>query len=54
MERHRQNLVTARPEPQPESAPPRQAQQPASGAPIIDVHDLSVRSDDFKAVTDVS
>jgi phosphate transport system ATP-binding protein len=54
MERLQQNLVTARPEPRPESAPPRQARQPASGAPVIDVHGLSVWYDDFEAVTDVS
>jgi ABC-type phosphate transport system ATPase subunit len=54
MERLQRNLVTARPEPRPESAPPRQARQPASGAPLIDVHGLSVWYDDFKAVTDVS
>ena len=54
MERLQQNLVTARSEPRPESAPPRQARQPESGAPVIDVRGLSVWYDDFKAVTDVS
>jgi hypothetical protein len=40
MERHQQNLVAARPELQPESAPPRRAQRPASGAQIFeDPHD---------------
>jgi phosphate transport system ATP-binding protein len=52
MERHQQDLVTARPLPRPTS--PRPARQPASGAPVIDVKNLSVWYDDFKAVTDVS
>jgi phosphate transport system ATP-binding protein len=52
MERHQQDFVTTRPEAEP--APPRQAEQPASGAAIIDVKNLSVWYDDFKAVTDVS
>ncbi len=52
MERHRQDLVTARPQSEPSL--PRQARPPAFDAPVIDVKNLSVWYDDFKAVTDVS
>jgi phosphate transport system ATP-binding protein len=46
--------TSSRPDPRPSRRPPRQAEQPASGAAIIDVKNLSVWYDDFKAVTDVS
>ena len=46
------NLVTARPQSEPSL--PRQARPPAFDAPVIDVKNLSVWYDDFKAVTDVS
>jgi phosphate transport system ATP-binding protein len=55
MEQHQQDLITAAPSarPQPrEAAPPAPEQAP--GTPIIDVRNLSVWYDDFKAVTDVS
>jgi phosphate transport system ATP-binding protein len=52
MEQHQQSPAPPRPRTDP--APRHQAQQAASGAPIIDVKSLSVWYDDFKAVTDVS